>query len=136
MALVAIIGAGDVAGAAAWALAAQESVQRVLLVDTAAGVAAGKALDIQQAGAIEGFTTRLDGTSDVSRLIGCDVCVVADRFGAGSPEWHGAEGFDYLARIVQTIPETPIVLAGVRQAPLLAQLVLEAEVSGAVPHRS
>ena len=128
MTTAAIIGAGELGGAIAHALARRDSVSRVWLVDAAGNAAAGKALDIQQAGAIEGFTTRLDGTSDVSRLIGCDVCVVADRFGAGSPEWHGAEGFDYLARIVQTIPEVPIVLAGVRQAPLLAQLVLEARV--------
>src|SRR5215203_4778632 len=124
----AILGAGELGGAIAHALARGDSVSRVWLVDAAGNAAAGKALDIQQAGAIEGFTTRLDGTSDVSHLIGSDVCVVADRFGSGSPEWHGTEGFDYLARIVQMMPDTPVVLAGVRQASLLAQLVLDAPV--------
>ena len=39
---------------------------RVLLVDAVQGVAVGKALDIRQSGAVEGFHTTLDGTSDES----------------------------------------------------------------------
>ena len=88
----AIIGAGDLGGAVAHALATRESVDRVLIVDAAESAAAGKALDIQQAGAIEGFHTRLAGTGDLTRVAGCSVCVVADRFGSPSAEWHGDRG--------------------------------------------
>jgi malate dehydrogenase len=117
MALVAIIGAGDVAGAAAWALASQESVQRVLLVDTAAGVAAGKALDIQQSGAIQGFHTRLHGTDDLSRAAGAAVCVIADRAAAG--EWQGDDGLALLRRLLPHV-DAPLIFAGPSQAALIA----------------
>jgi malate dehydrogenase len=122
----AIIGAGELGGAIAHALARRDSVGRVWLVDSAGSPAAGKALDIQQSGAIDGFGTQLDGTADITRVIGCDVCIVADRFGAGSPEWQGDEAFAHLTRIAQMLPDTPIVFAGASQAPVLAQLAREA----------
>ena len=129
MTTAAIIGAGDLGGAIAHALARRESVGRVWLVDSAGNPAAGKALDIQQSGAIEGFGTQLGGTTDVSRVIGCDVCIVADRFGAGSPEWQGDEAFAHLTSIIQMAPDTPMVFAGAEQARLIAQLGREAHVS-------
>ena len=67
---VCIIGAGDIGGAVAHALARSERVSRVLLIDADAKVAAGKALDIQQSGAVDLFHVRLDGTDDVSRVAG------------------------------------------------------------------
>lgn len=125
MTTVAIIGAGELGGAVAHALARRESAGAVWLVDAAGNAAAGKALDIRQAGAIEGFCTELAGTSDLTRIVGCDVCVVADRFGAGSPEWQGDEGFAHLSRLVSMVPDTPLVFAGALQAPLLARLAAE-----------
>jgi malate dehydrogenase len=125
----AIIGAGDVGGAVAHALARHEAVARVWLVDAAGTAAAGKALDIQQSGAIEGFVTQLRGTTELSRVIGCDVCIVADRFGTGSPEWQGDDAFAQLGRTIASIPGTPIVFAGTTQAPLIAQLASEAGLS-------
>jgi malate dehydrogenase len=124
----AIVGAGELGGAIAHALARRESVDRIWLVDSAGNPAAGKALDIQQSGAIEGFSTQLGGTSDLTRIIGCDVCLVADRFGAGSPEWQGEEGFSHLTRITEMVPDTPVVFAGALQTPLLAQLAREARI--------
>ena len=126
MTTAAIIGAGDIGGAVAHALARRESASRVWLIDAAGSAAAGKALDIQQSGAIEGFGTELGGTADVSRIIGCDVCIVADRFGPGSPEWQGEDAFAHLARVIESIPGIPIVFAGAAQAPLIAQLAREA----------
>jgi malate dehydrogenase len=81
MSTVCIVGAGEMSGAIAHALARGESVRRVVLLDEAEGVAAGKALDIQQAGAVEGFHTQLSGFDDVTRVTGCAVCVLADRAG-------------------------------------------------------
>jgi malate dehydrogenase len=128
MTTAAIIGAGELGGAIAHALARHQSVERIWLVDAAGNPAAGKALDIQQSGAIEGFDTRLNGTGDISRIIGCDVCVIADRFGTQSPEWQGDEAFSHLASVMQMVPDAPIVFAGAAQAPLLAQLAREAGV--------
>ena len=119
MSTVCIIGAGDVGGAVAHALARGERVARVLLVDTAGRVAAGKALDIQQSGAVEGFHVRLDGTDDLSRVTGCAVCVVADRFGHPSSEWQGEEGLALVTRLAPYAGDAPIVFAGAAQAGLL-----------------
>src|SRR5437763_843144 len=55
MATVAIVGAGDIGGACAQALAARDRVGHILVIDAAANAAAGKALDIQQSGAISGY---------------------------------------------------------------------------------
>lgn len=132
MTTAAIIGAGELGGAIAHALARTESAGRIWLIDAAGNPAAGKALDIQQAGAIDGFSTQLSGMSDVTRIIGCDVCIIADRFGAASPEgrseWQGEEGFAYLSRIAEMVPDTPLVFAGASQAPLIAQLAREARI--------
>jgi malate dehydrogenase len=129
----AIIGAGDLGGAVAHALARRDLAARVLLVDSAGTVAAGKALDLQQSGAIEGFSTRIAGITDPTRAIGCRVCVVADRFAAGSPEWQlggegGDDGYAYLLRTIEMLPGVPIVFAGATQAPLIAQLAGEGRI--------
>ena len=129
MSTIAIIGAGDIGGATAQALAARDRVSRVLLVDSAGTVAAGKALDIMQSGAVDGFHTRLEGTADFSRVTGCDVCIVADRFGAGSPEWQGEEGLAMLTRLLPYLPEAPLVFAGPSQAALIAVAADEARVA-------
>lgn len=128
MTTAAIIGAGEIGGAVAHALARREWASRVLLVDAGGSAAAGKALDIQQSGAIEGFGTELRGTTDASRIIGCDVCIVADRFGPGS-DWQGDEAFAQLARVIASVPGIPIVFAGATHAALIAQLAREAGVS-------
>jgi hypothetical protein len=88
MSTVAILGAGELGGAVAHALAERGCASRLLLVDAHGQVAAGKALDIQQAGAIRASSTKLDGTTDPTRVAGCGVCVVADRFGPPSAEWR------------------------------------------------
>jgi malate dehydrogenase len=129
MLTVAIIGAGDLGGAIAQALAARDRISRVLLVDAAASVAAGKALDIRQMGAVHGFHTQLDGTAESSRIAGCSVCVVADRFGKTATEWQGDEGLTMLTRLVPLIGGAPIVFAGASQAQLLRDAVRE----GGVP---
>ena len=119
MTTAAIIGAGDLGGAVAHALATRESVDRVLIVDTAESAAKGKALDLLQAGAIVGVHTELVGTGDVARAAGCSVCVVADRFGSPSVEWHGDQGLSQLAVLSRVLGDAPVVFAGATQAELL-----------------
>ncbi|HEY6508043.1 MAG TPA: hypothetical protein VIY56_08510, partial [Vicinamibacterales bacterium] len=94
MSTVAVFGAGELGGAVAHAVASSGRARRVVLIDPLGQVAAGKALDIQQAGAITAFPTRLVGTTDATRAIGCDVCVVADRAGASSSEWRRDDGLE------------------------------------------
>jgi malate dehydrogenase len=131
MGSVAIIGAGGLGGAVAQALAGRDRVSRVLLVDAAAGVAAGKALDIQQSGAVSGSHTRLDGTDDLSRAVGAAVCVIADRYGPPEAEWAGDDGLSLLRRLLPWIENTPIVFAGASQVELMLRARREHHVRGA-----
>ena len=119
MTTVAIIGAGELGGAAAQSLASRDRVSRVLLIDAASQVAAGKALDIQQAGPIDGYHTRLEGTSDLSRVTGCQICIVADRFGGRPAEWQGEEALALIARLAASLGDAPIVFAGAAHAELI-----------------
>ena len=119
MTSVAVIGAGDVGAAVAQALATRDKVSRVLLVDDAATVAAGKALDIQQSGAVTGFHVRLEGTSDLTRVMGAAVCVIADRYGNPPAEWAGDDGLSLLRRLLPNTGDAPLVFAGPSQASLM-----------------
>ena len=122
---VCIIGAGELGGAIAHALARGERVRRVLLIDEAGTVAAGKALDIQQAGAVEGFHTRVDGTHDLTRATGVNVCVIADS-GRPPGEWQGEGALTMMKRLRGFLGDAPVVLAGAGQADLLLASVREA----------
>ena len=125
MTTVAIVGAGDTGSATAQALAAHDQIGRVLLIDAASDAAAGKALDIQQSGAVDGFHTSLQGTADESRITGCSVCVIADRIGVKSEEWRDDDGLAMLSRIARYLGHTPIVFAGVSHAELIAKAARE-----------
>jgi malate/lactate dehydrogenase len=130
MSTVAIIGAGDLGGAVAQALAGRDRVKRLVLIDNTASVAAGKALDILQSGGVAaGGCTSIDSTEDLSRATGATVCVIADR--AGGSEWHGEEGLAMLSRLVPYLSGVPLVFAGARQAELMLRASREASVIGA-----
>ena len=131
MLTVSIIGAGDLGGAVAETLAERDRIHRLLLVDVVGSVAAGKALDVQQMGAVQGFHTRLDGTDDPSRVIGSAVCVVADRYGRSSAEWQGDEGVAMLRGLAPYLGGAPLVFAGALPADLLSSAVRDLK----IPHR-
>jgi malate dehydrogenase len=128
MATVTVLGAGDIGGACAQALAARDRIGHILVVDAALNAAAGKTLDIQQAGAIRGFHTRVDATADESRVVGSAAVIVADRFADGSPEWQGEEGLALVKRVAALAGDACIVFAGARQAGLIEGLAEEARI--------
>lgn len=130
MTTVAIVGAGDIGGACAHALAAHDRAGGILVIDSAVKTAAGKVLDIQQAGAVSGFHTRLQATDDESRAIGCAAYVIADRFAPGSPEWRGEDGLALVKRIAALSPDVPVVFAGAQQAALIQASSQEARMAG------
>ena len=129
MGFIAIVGSGALGGALAHALATRDRVAEVRLIDPAGQIARGKALDIQQAGAIDGFHTRLIGTDDLSRVAGCNVCIVADRYGAPSAEWSGEDGLTMLERLRPYVADAPLVFAGPLQAGLIATATREQGIS-------
>lgn len=118
MSTVCILGAGELGGAVAHALARGGRVGRIILFDEAAAVAAGKALDIQQAGAVEHSATRLDGRRELEGTQ-ADVYIVADRVGQLPAEWAGADGAAQLSRLLPLEGRAPVVFAGVSQGPLM-----------------
>jgi len=87
---VAIVGAGELGGAVAHVLARRDAVRSIVLADESGRVAAGKALDIAQAAPVEGFATRLTGTTDLATVAGSSVVVVAERVAQGP--WSTDEG--------------------------------------------
>ncbi|HEX8124266.1 MAG TPA: malate dehydrogenase [Allosphingosinicella sp.] len=72
---IALIGAGMIGGTLAH-LAAIREMGDIVLVDVAEGIPQGKALDLAQAGPVEGFDAVLTGTQDYADIAGADVCIV------------------------------------------------------------
>ncbi|HEY0043691.1 MAG TPA: malate dehydrogenase [Allosphingosinicella sp.] len=72
---IALIGSGMIGGTLAH-LAAIREMGDIVLVDVAEGIPQGKALDISQAGPVEGFDARISGTNDYADIAGADVCIV------------------------------------------------------------
>jgi malate dehydrogenase len=124
MQTVAILGAGELGGAVGRALACRDLISRIVLIDKAGAVAAGKALDIRQSGPIEGFDTRLDGTDDVTAVVGAKVVIVADEHGAGG-EWTGDAALQLLRRVHGYAERALVVAAGARQRDVLRLAVTE-----------
>jgi malate dehydrogenase len=126
---VAIIGAGELGGAVAHALARRDVVRAITLVDETGRVAAGKALDIAQAAPVEAFATRIAGATDVSMAAGADVVVIADRAGGG--EWQGEEALGLLKRLTQTSAGAIVVCAGAAHRDLVERGVNELRIDRA-----
>jgi malate/lactate dehydrogenase len=128
MSVVAIIGAGDLGGALASKLAGRNRVREVRLIDKAAGVAAGKALDILQAGPVEASATRViapAAQAGLSAVAGATVIVIADEVGPPVGEIQGEAGLALLGRVRSHNPVAPIVCAGASQAWLVAHAAAE-----------
>jgi malate dehydrogenase len=88
---IALIGAGMIGGTLAH-LAAMREMGDIVLFDIVEGIPDGKALDIAQAGPIDGFDAKLKGTSDYADIAGADVCIVT----AGVPRKPGMSRDDLL----------------------------------------
>ena len=72
---IALIGAGNIGGTLAL-LAGLKELGDIVLFDIAEGIPQGKALDIAQASAIEGFDAKVTGANDYADLAGADVVIV------------------------------------------------------------
>jgi malate dehydrogenase len=72
---IALIGAGMIGGTLAH-LAAVRELGDIVLLDVAEGIPQGKALDLAQAGPVEGYDVLLSGTQDYADIAGADVCIV------------------------------------------------------------
>src|SRR5438445_3026813 len=98
---IALIGAGQIGGTLAL-LAGVKELGDVVLVDVVEGVPQGKALDIVQGSAIEGYDAAVSGSNDYADIEGADVDIVT----AGSPRKPGMSRDDLIgvnAGIVKTV---------------------------------
>jgi malate dehydrogenase len=129
MSEVAIIGAGELGGLLAHALARRDAAARIRLIDEAGQIAAGKALDITQAAPIERFATQLSGATDTSMAAGAAVVVIADRAGGADRiaggEWNGEDGLMLLRRLAEIASSAVILCAGSSQRELIERGVRE-----------
>ena len=88
---IALVGAGMIGGTLAH-LAAMKEMGDIVLFDIAEGMPKGKALDLAQAGPVEGYDAGLKGTSDYADIAGADVVIVT----AGVPRKPGMSRDDLL----------------------------------------
>ncbi|HVR62063.1 MAG TPA: malate dehydrogenase, partial [Polyangia bacterium] len=102
---IALIGAGNIGGELA-ALAARRELGDVVLFDIPekVGVAQGKALDLEQNGAVLGADARITGSSSWDDCAGADVVIVT----AGVPRKPGMSRDDLLSinlKIIRNVGE-------------------------------
>lgn len=88
---IALIGAGQIGGTLAH-LTASKELGDVVLFDIVDGVPQGKALDLAQTSAVDGYDSKLKGTSEYKDIAGADVVIVT----AGVPRKPGMSRDDLL----------------------------------------
>lgn len=90
---IGLIGGGQIGGNLAL-LAVQKDLGDVVLYDIPAadGLVKGKALDINQLAAVDGYPARVSGTTDWKDVAGCDVVIIT----AGIPRKPGMSREDLL----------------------------------------
>jgi malate dehydrogenase len=124
---IAIIGSGALGGAIAHNLALRDQAAEVRLIDASGSVARGKALDIQQSGPVDNFTTRVTAADSIEAAAGAAVVVVADA-AAGNAEHAGDAGLGLVRQLVRAGCDAPLLFAGATQASLMAMAVNELHV--------
>jgi malate dehydrogenase len=103
---VTVVGAGNVGATCAQVLAARDYAN-VVLVDIKEGLPQGKALDINQMGAVLGYEPRVTGSNSYDETAGSDVVVIT----AGLPRSPGMSREDLVAtneKIVKDVTEKAI----------------------------
>jgi len=97
---ISLIGAGQIGGTLAHLISIKELAD-VVLFDVAEGIAKGKALDIAQATAVDGFDCNLVGTNKYEDIKNSDVIIIT----AGIPRKPGMSRDDLLATNLKIIKE-------------------------------
>jgi malate dehydrogenase len=130
---VTVVGAGNVGATCAQVLA-QRDYADVVLVDIKEGLPQGKALDINQMGAVLGYEPNVTGSNDYAATAGSDIVVIT----AGLPRSPGMSRDDLVQtnekivkdvteKIVASSPETILIVVS---NPLDAMCHVAKKVSG------
>ena len=74
---VTVVGAGAVGASCAEYIAIKDFASEVVLLDIKEGFAEGKAMDLMQTASLNGFDTKITGsTNDYSKTAGSQICVI------------------------------------------------------------
>jgi len=98
---ISLIGAGQIGGTLAHLIGLKELANEVVLFDVAEGVAKGKALDIAQSSAIDGFDVNFTGTNNYDDTKNSDVIIIT----AGIPRKPGMTRDDLLGTNLKIIKQ-------------------------------
>ena len=105
---VTVVGAGAVGASCAEYIAIKNFASEVVLLDIKDGFAEGKAMDLMQTASLNGFDTKITGTtSDYSKTAGSDICVIT----SGIPRKPGMTREELIginAGIVKTVASSLI----------------------------
>lgn len=121
------MGADTLGGAIVHKIAARGRFREVRLIDAAEGAAAGQALDVQQAGAVERFHTQVTAHAGLDAAVGAAVIVLA---GAARPAPDGGEtaGLAALGRLHAVNRRAVFVCAGASHRRLVGRAVAELKI--------
>jgi malate dehydrogenase len=137
---VTVVGAGAVGATCADNIARKQLCDELVLLDIKEGVAEGKAMDLMQTAQIEGFDTRITGsTNDYSKTAGSTVAVIT----SGIPRKPGMTREELIginAGIVKTVTKnllqySPDVIIIVISNPMDTMTYLALKSSGLPKHR-
>jgi malate dehydrogenase len=135
---ITVVGAGNV-GATVAQLIAYKELGDVVLVDIIDGLPQGKALDLLEAGPVEGYDTSVTGANNYEATAGSDIVVITAGI-ARKPGMSRADLITTNANIVRAVTEavvkhSPDAFLVVVSNPLDAMAYLAKHVSGFPKHR-
>ena len=137
---VTVVGAGAVGASCAEYIAIKNFASEVVLVDIKEGFAEGKAMDLMQTASLNGFDTKIVGsTSDYSKTAGSDVAVIT----SGIPRKPGMTREELIginAGIVKTVSKSlvehsPNVILIIVSNPMDTMTYLAHQATGLPKHR-
>jgi malate dehydrogenase len=97
---ITVVGAGNV-GATTAHIAASRKLGDIVLIDIVKGLAEGKALDMAEAGPVQGYNCRITGTTEWSKTEGSSIVAIT----SGLARKPGMSRDDLLAKNVQIVKE-------------------------------
>ncbi|MGB1370588.1 MAG: malate dehydrogenase [Flavobacteriaceae bacterium] len=137
---ITVVGAGAVGASCAEYIAIKNFASKVVLLDIKEGYAEGKAMDLMQCASLNGFDTKITGsTNDYSKTAGSHICVIT----SGIPRKPGMTREELIginAGIVKTVSEnlvkhSPETVLIVVSNPMDTMTYLAHQVTGLPKHK-
>lgn len=137
---VTVVGAGAVGASCAEYIAIKNFASEVVLLDIKEGYAEGKAMDLMQCASLNGFDTKITGTTnDYTKTAGSNICVIT----SGIPRKPGMTREELIginAGIVKTVSEnlvkhSPETVLIVVSNPMDTMTYLAHQVTGLPKHK-